>query len=343
VGVLWERRAFLFDLGDLSPLSPRALLKVSDIFVSHTHVDHFIGFDQILRPCLHRPQTLRVYGPPGFVQNVAGKLSGYTWDRVDDYPFVLEAYEYGEPGPRAARFSCLRRFQREDLPDPGLPPGVLLQEDWARVRAVELDHGTAVLAFNLQESMHFHIDKDRLRRQGIPVGPWLGELKGQLRSGAPGGKLFRVCWQDGNTPREQERTLEEWCRDLVRLSAGQNLVYVTDIGFTPTNQQKVTELAAGADQFYCEAQFLDEDRDEARKRGHLTALQAGLLARQAQVKKLILFHFSPRYRGREQEILSEAGESFGGPTELATGPAAGAFMPWPPGGGQGQDGVGGPP
>jgi len=138
VGVLWERRAFLFDLGDLSPLSPRALLKVSDIFVSHAHMDHFIGFDQILRFRLHNPRTLKIYGPPGLVQNVAGKLSGYTWDRVDEYPFVLEVYEYGESGRSAARFACSRRFQKEDLPDSGFAQGDLLSEDWVRVGATEL-------------------------------------------------------------------------------------------------------------------------------------------------------------------------------------------------------------
>ena len=318
VGVLWERRAFLFDLGDLSPLSPRALLKVSDIFVSHAHMDHFIGFDQILRFRLHNPRTLKIYGPPGLVQNVAGKLSGYTWDRVDEYPFVLEVYEYGESGRSAARFACSRRFQKEDLPDSGFAQGDLLSEDWVRVRAAELDHGTAVLAFSLKESTHYNIDKDRLRRQGIPVGPWLGELRTQLRSSAPGEKPFRVRWQDGDTPREQEKTIAEWCRDLVRISAGQKIAYVTDIGFTAANQQKVANLAAEADLFYCEAQFLDEDRDEARRRGHLTAQQAGLLARQAQVKKLILFHFSPRYRGREEEIQHEAEEAFGGNTATAS-------------------------
>jgi ribonuclease Z len=68
------RRALLFDLGDLTPLSPRQLLRISHVFVSHAHMDHFAGFDRLLRVCLHREMPLHLAGPAEFADRVEHKL-----------------------------------------------------------------------------------------------------------------------------------------------------------------------------------------------------------------------------------------------------------------------------
>lgn len=63
----FAKRAILFDLGEIRSLSPRQILKVSQIFISHTHMDHFIGFDHLLRICLGRDKKIYLFGPPNFL------------------------------------------------------------------------------------------------------------------------------------------------------------------------------------------------------------------------------------------------------------------------------------
>ena len=91
----YEKRAILFDLGDLRRLPPRDILKISHCFVSHTHMDHFCGFDRLLRICLGREKRLHLFGPEGFLTNLEGKLRGYNWNLVNHYryPFEITASE----------------------------------------------------------------------------------------------------------------------------------------------------------------------------------------------------------------------------------------------------------
>ena len=79
---MFDRRALLFDLGDLSPLPPRKLLRITDVFVSHRHMDHFSGFDHPLRFVLRRDQIFTFYGPPGLIKPSVTRsrpISGTWW------------------------------------------------------------------------------------------------------------------------------------------------------------------------------------------------------------------------------------------------------------------------
>src|SRR5262249_42502225 len=95
-----ERRAVMFDLGDISALPPRKLMRVSHVFVTHTHMDHFAGFDQMLRVVLGRKSGVVLFGGPSFVEQVEHKLAAYTWNVVHRYDMelVIDARELGADG-----------------------------------------------------------------------------------------------------------------------------------------------------------------------------------------------------------------------------------------------------
>src|SRR3954454_2891749 len=115
VDVRDERRALLFDLGEVQRLAPRLLLRVTHAFVTHTHMDHFAGFDYLLALGLGRVSRLVLWGGPGFVDQVEHKLRAYTWNVVHRYevPMVIEAHALGGDGSRVhARFDSAERFRR---------------------------------------------------------------------------------------------------------------------------------------------------------------------------------------------------------------------------------------
>ena len=92
--------------------------------------------------------------------------------------------------------------------------------------------------------------------------------------------------------------------------AEQKITYLTDIAGTPENYDKAIRLAEHSDHLFIEAAFLDRDRNAARKKFHLTAKEAGEIARLAGVKHYTLFHFSPRYDHMAEDIEKEAREAF---------------------------------
>lgn len=312
VSLAWERRALLFDLGDLRGLSAGRLLKISDVFVSHAHIDHFVGFDQLLRVLLGRPKALRLYGPPGFIDRVAGKLRGYTWNLVDEYSLVVDAAEVHPDHVRRTRFACSEGFAPRDQPTLPVFDGVVVEEPLFRVRAHHLDHQIPCLGFALEETMRINIDKARLGALGLPVGPWLMDVKRAVRAGAPDEKPIQINWSSGGQRREQLLPLGVLRREIVRAGRGQKLAYVTDVADSPANRAAILDLARDADLFYCEAGYPERDRRRAEARHHLTAAVAGRLAAAAGARHLSVFHFSPKYRDCPGELLSEAMAAFTG-------------------------------
>lgn len=308
VDFLHEKRAMLFDMGDVANLPSRKILRLTHAFVSHTHMDHFCGFDRLVKIMLGRPKQLRITGPEGFIGKVEHKLGGYTWNLFDEgaADFSIVACEYHADGMlHAAQFCFQNAFERKDLTEQEVTDGFIVDETAYAVRAVHLDHRIPCLAFAIEEKQHLNVWRNRVTDMGLGIGPWLQELKQAMRQGARDDTQITAKWRSNGILQEATQSLGD-LRQLVKVSPGQKIAYVTDIGFTPDNIEKVILLAADADYLFIETPFLHADAEIAARKMHLTAHQAGMIARRANVRRFEQFHFSSRYEGQADRLYQEA-------------------------------------
>ncbi|MFC1660317.1 ribonuclease Z [Gemmatimonadota bacterium] len=155
-------------------------------------------------------------------------------------------------------------------------------------------HGTSAVGLALKEHPRLgRFDVNRARALGIPEGP----LFGRLHQGEPvevNGRIVESAEVVGN-PRP-----------------GRLVAYTGDT--RPTSS--TLEAARGADLLIHEATFGEEESQRAHETFHATARGAALLAREAEVARLILTHISARYSENPVPLLEEARGVFR-PTQVA--------------------------
>jgi len=298
--------SLLFDCGYLQSIAERTLIRVRHLFVSHTHFDHFLDFDHLLAAWVRAGRSreelgeLMCFGPPGFNQNVRGKLMGYTWNLLNCKLRILST-EIGGDGRPSMAFDSQKKFVGEDAGEAAEPAGgvsVAWEDERLSVSFALLDHRTPSLAYAVSEKETWNIDTDALAASGIEPGPWLSQLKTAARNG--GNADDPIETPSGPLP------LGRLKKDLLQKSPGDKITFITDTIFNKRTGPLMIELARGSGKLFIETAFLHEDLDKARANHHLTARQAGRIAREAGVRELVQFHFSGRYLGREEEINGEA-------------------------------------
>ncbi|KAB1989678.1 ribonuclease Z [Streptomyces triticiradicis] len=158
---------------------------------------------------------------------------------------------------------------RETVPLTEVPveeDGVLATTPAYTLEARRLSHPVESFGYRLVEPDGRRMLPERLREHGIK-GPDVGVLQRE-------GSLRGVSLDDVSEVRR-----------------GQKFAFVMDTRLC----EGVDALAEGCDLLVIESTFLDGDHQLAEDHGHLTAGQAGRVAREAGVRHLVLTHFSQRY------------------------------------------------
>jgi ribonuclease Z len=320
----FANRAILFDIGDIAALPARKILHIDHVFVSHVHIDHFFGFDRLLRLMVGREKQVALYGPAGFIDHVHHRLQAYWWNLADSYgsDLVFTATEILSPAEsRTARFRLQNAFAPEQARAAVINDNVICSQPTFRVSmAILAHHHAPCLGFAVEEEAHLNVRKSRLAEVGLPVGSWLRDLKRAIIDGRPADHLLRVPARPGGSAREMP------LGDLVRLvtvARGQKIAYVTDIADTAENRAAAVRLVRDADMLFIESPFMQADAALAAQRSHLTTAAAGAIAREARVRRVEPFHFSARYAGQEARMLNEVTAAFEGRTVEAAGPSGG--------------------
>ena len=300
VRLLNRKNSIMFDCGRFEGLSNREVLSLEAVFISHTHMDHFMGFDHILRIILHREGSLHVYGPEGIRDRVIARLGSYTWNLTGDYPLEIVIHEVREHEV----IVCSARAREGFRPTPpvALPRTgqVLVSRARYSVEGILLDHDVPCLGFVLKEPFHIHVKSNTLAAKGYCSGPWIGELKEKIMTGSMDDAVTVTT-----TRGSSSRKVTDLMHELIVTSAGQKIAYITDIRASGANIEKVGRVAQGVDILFIEAYYMSEHEKEAFAKAHLTARQAGMIARRIGARKVVPMHISPRYHGRVGEVIEE--------------------------------------
>ncbi len=305
IDLFGRKDAFAADLGDISKLSNKKILRISRCFVTHTHIDHFFGFDGLLRSSLGKLTPIYIYGPKGIIENVKGKLRGYSFNLIKEYPIRLVVCEIRKKLMRNCEFSAENGLKPSKISQSEIINHIIYEDPEVIVKALILNHKIPVIAYLFEERRRLNVNKDALNRLGLMPGPWLAELKNHYLNG----RHHEFVTVNVNGEKKLLR-VDQISRDIIITREGEKLFYLTDIRFSDTVLKKIKEFAYQPDIFFCEAFFNSQDEDRAKDRYHLTAKQTNIIAKTINAKKLVIFHFSPRYKGNFKRIYKEAMEGY---------------------------------
>lgn len=164
------------------------------------------------------------------------------------------------------------------------------------IRAFPLEHTKTCVGYTLEElDRPGEFNPEKARELKVPVGP----LWSQLQNG------FEVTAEDGTIVKPEQV--------LGKKRSGRKFSFVTDTLF----KRSIIDEVKGSDLLICEGMFENALIDTAKEKKHMTACQAATIAKEANVKRMCMIHYSPRYTDKELHILLEEAQEIWPKAELS--------------------------
>ena len=270
--------ALLFDCGQIQHLAKRVLRSVSALFISHAHMDHFMGFDTFVRNNHVAPRTVDIYGPPGISRKAASKLAGYDWNLCEPSWCTLRVHEihpgHSESHTLKGAEGFVRRLSGTEI----RRSRIVHLNPHVAIEAAPADHKIPSLMFRVTEQPRFYLDERKLEANGLVRGDWLRILKKNFYEDLAEAPPLTVLRRRGERVATEEvsdlKALYESIRSDERPAS---IGYVTDLGFNEANLAQLFSLMEGVTVLVCECSFLAADRDKARVSSHLCTLDVNFI------------------------------------------------------------------
>jgi ribonuclease Z len=225
-------------------------------------------------------------------------ISHWHGDHVLGLPGLIQtlsASEYGKTlaiyGPKGTKERIKHMFQafvfdkNIELDIFEVKEGVFVDTKLYKLEALPLEHGVETLGYRFVEKDKRKINVKSLEKLGIKPGPIVGKL------------------QDGESVMYKGKKISP--EDVSAIVKGKVLTYITDTRLC----DNCFALAHQADILVCESTYSSKLEGKGEEYSHMTASQAAEIASKAGVGKLILTHFSARYK-KVDELEDEAKQAF---------------------------------
>jgi len=257
----YESENILVDCGEgtqrqfrIARLNPS---KVTRLLITHWHGDHVFGIPGLLHTLSLSGynKTLYIYGPK------------YTKEFMRD---LIKLFNFRKKYRIIVEDVSGRFFENKDF----------------YLEAKSMEHGIPTNAYVFVKKGKIRIDKQKLKKSGLPEGPIVKELK-EGKNVVYKGKRFSA-------------------KNLTYMQDSLKISFVLDT----KNNTKIIPFVKNSDLLISESSFDEELEAKAKEHLHLTSKQAAEIAKRAKVRKLILTHISQRYEQNPKKILDQAKKVF---------------------------------